>query len=36
MLLRPLVAMGKISLGEGRRTVHIGDLIEQGKIGWLP
>lgn len=36
MLLRPLVAMGKISLGEGRRTVRIGDLIEQGKIGWLP
>lgn len=29
MLLRPLVGMGTISLGEGRRTVRIGDLIEQ-------
>jgi hypothetical protein len=29
MLLQPLVAMGNISLGEGRRTIRIGDLIEQ-------
>lgn len=36
MLLRPLVAMGKISLGERRRTLRIADLTEQGKIRWIP
>lgn len=36
MLLRPLLAMGQISLGEGLRTLRIADLTEQGKIRWIP
>lgn len=36
MLLKPLLQMGEVSLGEGYPRIRIADLIDQGKINLMP
>jgi hypothetical protein len=35
VLMRPLLEMGEVSLGEGHPRLRIADLISTGRIGWL-